>query len=140
MSGADWYLLAWRRAFDIKGRSQRKEFAYYFLATVLVAIALLVLSSAFGSNETETATSMRVLLGLFLALVIVPKTTLTVRRLHDVEMNGWLALFSLVPYAGLVLDVFCLIADSNPRPNKWGISPKFSETQRWMNSLNREPS
>jgi uncharacterized membrane protein YhaH (DUF805 family) len=135
MSGADWYLLAWKRALDIRGRSRRKEYAYFFVVTALGGLALLGIGSLFGSDEAETITPTRVLLGLYFAGIIVPKTTLIVRRLHDVEMSGWLSLLSLVPYAGLVVDVFCLIADTNPRPNKWGVSPKFASAQRWMTSL-----
>jgi uncharacterized membrane protein YhaH (DUF805 family) len=103
--------------------------------TALVGFSLFALASAFGSDETQTITPTRVLLGLYFAAIIIPRTTLTIRRLHDVEMSGWISLLGLVPYAGLVLDVFCLIADSNPRPNKWGVSPKFQDAQRWMASL-----
>jgi len=137
MGGADWYLVAWKRTFDIRGRSQRKEFACFFVVSLVVALALLVLGSEFGDSEGAVVPPARVLIGFYLAAIIIPKTTLTVRRLHDVDMSGWLALLSLVPCAGLVLDVFCMIADTNPRPNRWGVSPKFSLTQRWMTSLNR---
>jgi len=135
MSIPDWYLLAWKRSFDIKGRSQRREFAYFFIVSVIVGLALLSVGSTLASDESQTITPTRLLIGLYLAAIIVPKFTLTVRRLHDVEMSGWFAPLCLVPYAGLVLDVFCLIADSNPRPNKWGVSPKFKDAQRWMTSL-----
>ena len=138
MSGTNWYLLAWKRALDIRGRSRRKEYAYFFVVTVLVGLALLGIGSTFGSDEAQTITPTRVLLGLYFAAIVIPRLTLTVRRLHDVEMSGWLALLSLVPYAGLVLDVFCLIADTNPRPNKWGVSPKFKDAQRWMASMQRK--
>jgi uncharacterized membrane protein YhaH (DUF805 family) len=138
MSGADWYLLAWKRTFDLRGRSQRKEFAYFFIVTVVAGIALLNIGNAIGSDGTQTITPTRVLMGLYFAAIIGPRFTLTIRRLHDVEITGWLALLGLVPYAGLVLDVFCLIADTNPRPNKWGVSPKFKEAQRWMTSMYRK--
>jgi uncharacterized membrane protein YhaH (DUF805 family) len=138
MSGADWYLHAWKKPFDISGRSQRKEYAYFFVVTVLIGCALLGAGSAFGSDEMQTMTPTRVLMGLFFAAIIVPRFTLTIRRLHDVGISGWLALLGLVPYAGLLIDVFCLIADTNPRPDKWGISPKFKDAQRWMATLNRE--
>jgi uncharacterized membrane protein YhaH (DUF805 family) len=132
MSGADWYLLAWKRAFDISSRSQRKEYAYFFAVSVLVGVALLGIGSAIGSDEAETITPTGVLMGIYFAAILVPRTSLMIRRLHDIEMTGWLALLGLVPFAGLVLDVFCLVADTNPRPNKWGVSPKYQEAQRWM--------
>ena len=82
MSGADWYLVAWRRALDIRGRSQRKEFAYFFTVNVLVCIALFVLGDAFGADEAQTVTPTRVLMGLYFAAIIVPRTSLMIRRLR----------------------------------------------------------
>jgi uncharacterized membrane protein YhaH (DUF805 family) len=127
MSWVNWYLLAWNRTFEINGRSRRKEFGYFFLVTALLALVLLGVGVAFGPNEALTTARIRVSMGLYLAVVIVPKSTLTIRRLHDVEISGWLFLLGLVPFAGLVLDMFCLLTDSNPMPNKWGISPKFED-------------
>jgi uncharacterized membrane protein YhaH (DUF805 family) len=137
MSGADWYLLSWKRAFEINGRSQRKEFAYFFVVNILAGFALVCIGNAFGSDETQTMTPARVLIGLYFAAIVVPRTSLMIRRLHDIELTGWLAVLGLVPLAGLVLDVFCLIADTNPRPNKWGVSPKYQDAQRWMTFVNR---
>jgi uncharacterized membrane protein YhaH (DUF805 family) len=134
MSEVDWCLLAWRRAFDITGRSRRKEFAYFLLVAVLGALVLFSIGIALGSGEAETMTRINMSLGLYFVAITVPKSALTIRRLHDVEMSGWFFLLGLVPVAGLVLDAFCLLADSNPRPNKWGVSPKFETTQRWMAS------
>lgn len=43
-----------------------------------------------------------------------PSPALVVRRLHDVNMSGWLALIALVPFLGaLALFVF-MILPSNP--------------------------
>ena len=137
MSEIHWYLLAWKRAFEIKGRSQRKEFAYFFIVNILAGLAVFGIGNAFGSDETQTITPTRVLIGLYFAAIIVPRTSLIIRRLHDIEITGWLAVLGLVPLAGLVLDVFCLIADTNPRPNKWGVSRKYQEAQRWMTFMNR---
>jgi uncharacterized membrane protein YhaH (DUF805 family) len=133
MSAIDWYQLAWKRAFDIKGRSRRKEFGYFLVPNMLILILLAGAVIALADSE-ETITWVRSAFWLCLAAIIVPKTTLTIRRLHDIELPGWLFLLGLVPFAGLVLDMFCLLAGSNPRPNKWGVSPKFEETQRWMAS------
>jgi uncharacterized membrane protein YhaH (DUF805 family) len=134
MSGIDWYLLAWKRAFDIRGRSRRKEFGYFFLPNVFLFILLEGVVTTF--DKSEELTSWPVLaFCLCLATIIVPRSSLIIRRLHDLGITGWLFLLGLIPFAGLGLDVFCLFADSNPRPNKWGISPKFEESQRWMASM-----
>ena len=125
MNSVNWYFLAWNRTFEVSGRSRRKEFVYFFLVSVLIAFLLFGIGSMLGPNEPRTITRIRAFIGFYLAAIIVPKSTLTIRRLHDVDVTGWLFLLGLVPLAGLVLDAFCLFADSDPRPNRWGVSPKF---------------
>jgi uncharacterized membrane protein YhaH (DUF805 family) len=51
-----WYFLAWTRIFDISGRSRRKEFAYFFLSSVLIAFLLFVIGSLLSSDEAGTMT------------------------------------------------------------------------------------
>jgi len=75
MSWVNWYLLAWNRTFEINGRSRRKEFGYFFLVTALLALVLLGVGVAFGPNEALTTARIRVSMGLYLAVVIVPKST-----------------------------------------------------------------
>ena len=137
MSGIHWYLLAWKRAFDIRGRSIQKEFGYFFLPNALLFTLMAGVVTAFDNSEEMTSWSQRAFC-LCLATIIVPRSSLMIRRLHDIGITGWLFLLGLVPFAGLALDVFCLLADSNPRPNKWGVSPKFAESQRWMTYMYRE--
>ena len=139
MSGMHWYLLAWRRAFDIRSRSIQKEFGYFFLPHVLLFTLLAGVVTAFDNSE-ETQSWIRLAFYLCIATTIVPRTSLMIRRLHDIGITGWVSLLGLVPFAGLVLDVFCLMADSNPRPNRWGVSPKFAESQRWMTFMNNNGS
>jgi uncharacterized membrane protein YhaH (DUF805 family) len=139
MSGMHWYLLAWKRAFDIRSRSIQKEFGYFFLPNALLFTLLAGVVTAFDNGD-EMRSWIRLAFYLCLATILVPRTSLMVRRLHDIGITGWVSLLGLVPFAGLVLDVFCLMADSNPRPNKWGVSPKFAESQRWMAFMNRNGS
>ena len=103
-----------------------KTFAYFFIVNILAGFALVGIGNAFGSDETQTIIpGARTDRSTYFAAIIVPRTSLMIRRLHDIELTGWLAVLGLVPLAGLVLDVFCLIADTNPRPNKWGVEPQI---------------
>ena len=52
-----------------------------------------------------------------------PTNAVSVRRLHDIGMNGWWVLLNLVPLGGLVLLVlFC--QDSQAGNNRYGPNPK----------------
>lgn len=114
---------------NFTGRARRKEFWGFYLywmigLIVTFGLALLINAalSAFGGNMDISA------LGYFLPLIfmlvtILPSFALTVRRLHDVGMTGWLALLCYVPaVGGLALLVFGLIP-SETGENQWGAMP-----------------
>jgi uncharacterized membrane protein YhaH (DUF805 family) len=123
MNGFDWYLLGWKRAFDTRGRSRRKEFGYFILVNYTLLVVLFGLHVAF---ENSMGNVFAVAVGIFILAIIVPKLTLIVRRLHDIGVSGWFCLLVFVPFVNIVLLASCLIGDGKPGTNKWGVNPKFS--------------
>ncbi len=103
------------------GRARRSEFwGFFLLQLIAYAIAAIVDAMAGTSQNGE--------IGIFLALTMlalfIPGLAVTVRRLHDTDKSGWLALIGLIPLVGgLVMLVFMLL-DSEPVTNRYGPSPK----------------
>ena len=99
---------------NFKGRSRRREywgFALWYCVIFLVSIVLAILTGI-GT----------LLLGAFIIL--------TVRRLHDINLSGWFALFllvSLIPGIGeiiaLVISVVIGVIQGNSGANKFGEDP-----------------
>lgn len=122
--------LAFKGAFTYKGRSTAGEFWWYFLFNTLVSGALYVLiviatptnpyERVMGNNEAAAIFSLLLTLWFFVNLVLI--IPLTVRRLHDKDMTGWLALLIPVPIGALVL-LILLIGAGNPLPNRYGPVP-----------------
>ncbi|KJS35068.1 MAG: hypothetical protein VR74_18120 [Hyphomonas sp. BRH_c22] len=116
--------------FQFNGRARRSEYWGYTLFVILTFIVALVvdgiLSVAFyGTTEYGDPQFIPILTILFGLYQIIPSIAITVRRLHDQDLSGWLYLISFVPYVGgLILLVF-MILDSKPAPNKHGPSPKY---------------
>ena len=106
------YISAWKRSFDFKGRSTRKEYWQFvilnsFIFLIFWIIFLFTLGIALGANSSGISFSISILLdmiflvGLLLFLgsiwIALP---LTVRRIRDVGMSWkWIFLVS-VPYIG----------------------------------------
>ncbi len=115
---------------QFNGRARRAEYWGYTLFAILAYFVLLVvdvvLSVAFyGTDQYGEPNVVPVLFILFAIYNILPSIAITVRRLHDQDISGWLYLINLVPYVGgLVLLVFMLL-DSKPATNKHGPSPKY---------------
>ena len=102
-----WMILPLRRYARFHGRSGRREFWWFFLAQTVVYVALVgtvIASILFGIALEEQGsrgaeTGWIVLFGgAFLAFAViylalfVPTLAVTVRRLHDLGMSGWIAL------------------------------------------------
>lgn len=88
--------------FNMTDRANRAEFWLFFLLFVSGLVLCAVADKGMG-NEF-----MGPIAGLFFVLVI-PLTSLSVRRLHDLGIGGWFLLLGAIPfiYAGfLVLFLF----------------------------------
>lgn len=112
------------------GRARRSEYRGYVLfATIFYFVALMIdviLSLAvYGRDEYGEPIVLPILFIVFLVYNILLSIAITVRRLHDQDLSGWMYLIGLIPYiGGLILLVF-MFFDSKPAPNTHGPSPKY---------------
>lgn len=94
------------------GRARRKEYfgfmLYQFLLNNLLSIILLSLAGM----EIATIVSQ-----LCFFILLLPQISVTVRRLHDVNMSGWWILTIFVP---MVVVFF----ESDKKENKYGAIPE----------------
>jgi uncharacterized membrane protein YhaH (DUF805 family) len=102
------------------GRARRSEYWYFVLFTCLIAFALAALGFAVAGGQPTLA---RYLVDFYSVLIFLPSLAVSVRRLHDIGMNGWWALLNLVPFGGLVL-LYFFCQDSQTGPNEYGPNPK----------------
>ena len=122
-----WVLLPLKRYADFNGRSCRKEFWMF----QLIHVGIIVLTFGLVSEDRDMYGEPGVIAGLtlfsaILALLglVVPQIALQVRRFHDQDKPGWLALLNLVPWLGqLAIFVFMLI-DGTEGENRYGPDPK----------------
>lgn len=109
------------------GRARRMEYwgfvLFYSLFFLLAIVLDMILIGAFYAAGVEFPVPVFMLVWWLAG--ILPGLAVTVRRLHDQDLSGWLYLIVFVPYiGGFVLLVFMFI-DSRPSPNKHGASPKY---------------
>ena len=101
-----WMILPLRRYARFTGRSGRREFwwfsmlqfGFYSVATILMGVFLFVgiPQSDFGElgngGAVGTFVILLVIVMLFYVAMFVPTLAVTVRRLHDIGISGWVAL------------------------------------------------
>lgn len=112
---------------SFKGRSRRSEYWYAILfqwivmLIILLPISILAESGNPGDNTIMWIILICIIIPWFLFSSIAT-AALSIQRLHDVGMSGWLyVIILLVPFLGIV--VGCM--DSQQDSNKWGESPIY---------------
>lgn len=101
------------------GRARRSEYWWFYLFTILVAIATAVIDAVL-----DTAFDNEIgLVGTITSLaLLVPTLAVTARRLHDTGRTGWWMLLPAIPlvativvaFAAVLATAFSTNADSNP--------------------------
>lgn len=91
-----YFILGFKRAGDFSGRSNRKEFWYFFLFNIIMQGVLMLIE---GSRTREDS----VLVGLYGFIVALPFISLFIRRMHDIDKRGW---FILIPIWNLIFTFF----------------------------------
>ena len=97
---------------NFKGRARRKEYWWFYLASVGVMIGAMIIDAIIGSDGVFYSLSI---LALFL-----PSLGVTVRRLHDTGRSGWNVLWGIIPLVGAILLIIWLASDTSPQHNQYG--------------------
>lgn len=98
--------------FCFEGRAGRAEFWQFVLAVFVIGVVLNIIGAIISF--------LSILTWLFSVAVLLPSLGCTVRRLHDLDKPGSLALLCLIPVlGGIILLVMC-IPPGNPDVNQYG--------------------
>ena len=140
------YKLFWQNYVNFSGRSRRSEYWWPTLINTVIALVIygIMIASidaplekmANMSNDQMAEVMMQspgfligyLVLILFGMATFLPCISCAVRRLHDLNINGWwyatMLLNCLCGIASIVF-IFLFIQDSKPGTNEWGVSPKY---------------
>ena len=89
----------WQFLFSVQGRISRSQFwLKWFLPVVAIYIVLeIILVAAVASGNTATVGVIFVILLIFSLITLWPGIAVLVKRIHDRNKSGWLALALYVP-------------------------------------------
>ena len=116
-----WYLKVLEQYADFNGRARRKEYWMFTLFHIIFAIIAAILDSLISLPIGDSINSL--ITGLYLVAILIPSLAVSVRRLHDIGISGWMILVALIPIAGIGLLVL-FVLDSDPGENQYGANPK----------------
>mgnify|MGYP006384988681 CR=1 FL=1 len=95
----------YHKAFTLRGRASRSEYWFFCLYLLILCFVLVTIMVFMDSNlqydDSGLVPNLKglsiLLSGLALFIHIVPMFSVTLRRLHDGNMPGWLLLLSIIP-------------------------------------------
>jgi len=114
------------------GRASRSEYWWWALVSGIVSIVLNVITaviSSAGATLRPDGTSVPgpgymvvLILAVIISLAIfVPSLAVSVRRLHDTNMSGWMYLLILIPFVGPILIVVFMALGSKPEGQRFDV-------------------
>ena len=111
-----WYTdVVFKKYAVFDGRARRPEFWWFFLANLIVAVAILIVATiAFGEAGGQ------VVYYVYLLATLLPSLGVQIRRLHDTDRSGWWVLIAFIPFIGWIAILVLLALGSTPGANRFG--------------------
>lgn len=116
-----WFLKALGQYATFSGRARRKEYWYFVLFQILIAIVLSFVDVFMGLMSEH---GWGLLSSIFWLALLLPSIAVGVRRLHDTGRSGWWLLLVFIPLVGALVVLFFTVQDSEPETNQYGPNPK----------------
>lgn len=109
--------------FNVKGRAQRSEFWWCFLAIYLVGFALIFIAALLSFVPfIGPIISFILVVGWGLGALIFT-ICVGIRRLHDSNKSGWWILLCFIPYIGSLIFIILMVIPGTIGPNRFGDDP-----------------
>ena len=118
----NWYLEVLKKYAVFSGRARRKEYWFFVLFNIIIALALTFIDFSTGLYDVESEIGL--LSSLYSLAVLVPSIAVTIRRLHDTGRTGWWFLIAFVPIIGAIVLLVFMVFDSTPGDNQYSQNPQ----------------
>lgn len=141
--------LAFRRAFDYRGRSSRAEFWWFYLFNWLVVVIGYAAIAVFDMIYRNAGFLVFLAVLGWLAVAFVLTLSLAVRRLHDMDRSGWFIALAFIPVVNLGLLIWLAFPGTStanrfgppPRQATYGVPPNSGRaTERNAPGAERHPT
>ena len=120
---------------QFNGRSRRSEFWWPWLLHIIVTVPTLGLGVVMLESSSGDANALAIILvslgALYFLAVFIPNISLSVRRLHDINLTGWIYLavviVGYIPIVGIISNIAMIVIGVVPGtkgPNEYGSDPK----------------
>ena len=102
------------------GRTNRKRYVLYSVAVVAVSVVLMMFDPTLWASEGGETGRLG---GIVYLVSAIAHLILFIRRSHDVNRSGWLALLIIVPLVNIAVGLYAIFAKGTQGPNRFGPDP-----------------
>lgn len=111
--------------FTTQGRLNRLPYLKYFLGLLLVSILsnsilAFIFTILTGSAEGTLFNILSVIVTLPVSVVSI---MCAIRRLHDLNRNGWFVILALIPLVNVLFEIYLLCFRGTRGSNQYGPDP-----------------
>ena len=104
-------LEAWGKYAILRGRAGKSEFWLFFLCYLAIYLVTAALDFAIGYTFFSIISSM---------VFVIPLTAVAVRRLHDLDQNGWWVIIYFIPFVGSLPFLIYMCFGGSEGENRFG--------------------
>ncbi|GFM69551.1 membrane protein [Pseudomonas cichorii] len=109
------------KTFDFSGRASRMElFVFVLICAVLFAVAVAI---DLSNDGFDPGAGIGGATALLLVAMFMTNLSLSVRRLHDINLSGWFVLVGLIPIVGPLAQISLLFLPGTEGVNDYGPAP-----------------
>ncbi|MEL7208232.1 MAG: DUF805 domain-containing protein [Actinomycetota bacterium] len=104
----------------LTGKGRIGRLRYFGTGIVLGFFAFVALTIGAAIDGDRGLGFGALLMFMTLPVLFWVSITAAIRRLHDLNMTGWLVLVMLIPIIGSLFQLFLLLAPGSPSDNRYG--------------------
>lgn len=127
------YKSYWANYFNFRARTSRKSYWLVVLASFIVEVLIAFILTLVFKNNVDLSTIKRMedlmealkdptgMINVVWVLInVIPKISIDIRRLHDINKSGWFFFINLVPVVGSLIYLVWLCSKSVEENNNYG--------------------
>ena len=119
----EWFIKCIKNYGVFKGRAIRSEFWYFALFTFIFLSFLFLIDIMMGWDIGHIyGMPVLPLFEISRLSLLVPSISVTVRRLHDINKNGWWSLLWGLPVIGWLILILWMSKEGDKEENQYGLA------------------
>jgi uncharacterized membrane protein YhaH (DUF805 family) len=126
----EWFIKCLKHYADFSGRARRKEYWMFTLFNIIFSFAWGLVFGLIYALTVEGESTPEGFMGVIMscvAIMLLPRLAVFVRRMHDLGKSGWWYFITLIPLVGAIWLFVLLVTEGNRGDNAYGPDPKATD-------------